>query len=423
MKRIKISIWYAIIFLLLINYQVVTIIFNDSILLKYLRDVFLTCQVVLILSNCKIKRRNSIIAIQSAILIIFFLYAYNKTGNATIGFTFIRRYMYPIIIVILALAFSAFNTKDYVNIYHYLLSLLAVLSIWGMFQAYILHDKFLINLGYPVTAGSGLLRSSFYFGNLGIQRVISTVSNTNVFALILGTTIISTLINGKMVIANRKYKCFFIIICIAYTLTFSRANFLAMLIVGVFVLWDYIPKKARKQIVYAGVALIVFWLLGLLLQNGFIVKVTGWIIDTILGNESSSAGRVSIWRDAFRMVMEHPFGLGFGHVGSYAQINDAELFVHAENSYLAIAIDTGLAGLAVYLLMLLSILLIFKKRKNTFGRCGFATVLYMMICFMFSNHIYDLEATALIYLIIGFNMKLSCENKEKLTYDVFSYCM
>ena len=39
---------------------------------------------------------------------------------------------------------------------------------------------------------------------------------------------------------------------------------------------------------------------------------------------------------------------GFGHVGSFAQLANVSDFIHAENSYLAIAIDSGVIGTIIY---------------------------------------------------------------------------
>ena len=65
------------------------------------------------------------------------------------------------------------------------LYLIVALSIFGVFQAQVLGDGFLRKLGYPVEYSHGygrdMLYNSFYFGGLGIQRVVATTEQFQIF--------------------------------------------------------------------------------------------------------------------------------------------------------------------------------------------------------------------------------------------------
>ena len=425
MKKLKIDIWYLIIILLFINYQIVTIILHDNIAFRYLRDLFLLVQLFLTFLSAKNNRKISVIYIFLAFWSVFLAIGFVKTKNATVGITFLRRYIFPILTMIIAANINSFKEKDFYKFFCFILRFFTLLSIWGIIQAWVLTDSFLIRLGYPTKSYSGKLRDSFYFGNLGIQRVVSTVSNSNVFALVLGTTILVALLNAKSVLKTRFNRICLIIICFAYLLTFSRANFLAMMIVGLLIYWKSISRKIRLRIKYFVGIFAFLLIIAVITKNSYIMQIFGWIQNTLSGNEASSANRVSIWADAFRMVVKNPFGMGFGHVGAFAQISNTNDFVHAENSYLAIAIDLGIIGLFIYLTFIFVLIRRFKKYKNNFGRSSIALVLYMMICFMFSNHIYDMEAVVYIYLLIGlfYNLTICLKQKESVNDGFFCNSM
>lgn len=423
----RIVIWYFIVGLLLINYQIVTIILKDRALFKYLRDLLLVSEIFLTIFSFKNSRvitgGKRIVYVQVALFCGLTIIGFLRTDSMVVGVTFLRRYLYSLIAMCLIISMKSVKEKDFLRYFQFIICFLSALSLWGIFQAWFLKDVFLIKLGYPIKEHTGTLRDSFYFGNLGIQRVVSTTSNSNVFALILGTTILVAIINAKEILSRKKQRILFYIICVAYVLTFSRANFLAMIIVGLIVSWKYIPARERKRIIKSFALFSVAFFVGLITQNGYVMKITTWIFNTFTGREASSANRVSIWIEAFNAVKAHPFGIGFGHVGAFAQINMAEKIIHAENSYLAMAIDLGVVGFIVYMSLLISIIRLFKRSHGKYGRTGVAIILYVMICFMFSNHVYDMEATGYIFILVGMLLNLSKPEKENMLVEqkVFSY--
>ena len=117
-----------------------------------------------------------------------------------------RRYAIPLAVLFIA-AHIDFNGEEQ-KLFKYIFYLIVVLSIFGAFQAQVLGDNFLRNLGYPVEYSYGygreMLYNSFYFGGLGIQRVVATLSSSNICALVFGTSLLYFLVCSP--IFNVKYK-------------------------------------------------------------------------------------------------------------------------------------------------------------------------------------------------------------------------
>lgn len=227
--------------------------------------------------------------------------------------------------------------------------------------------------------------------------------------------------NYRNLLKTKKDWIKFLVIISAYLLTFSRANILAMIVVVV-ISWKYIPKKQYI------VGSIVLGLLGFIvlyaIQNdsGITHKIMNWFVASITFSESSAAGRTGIWKDAFSEVMNRPFGIGFGKVGSWAQTSGVVNFFHCENSYLAIALDLGWAGAIMYILLLFRQFCVTKKLKrynSSIGMCNKMIISYLMICMFFSNHIYDMEAMMYCYtvvLMISGYAKYIMQEKKEVTY-------
>lgn len=80
-------------------------------------------------------------------------------------------------------------------------------------------------------------------------------------------------------------------------------------------------------------------------------------LGTILGHELQTNPRVRIYKGAPAMVIEHPLvGIGAGNFSAVSPLyglrdNGGDTFEHAHNVPLTIAVETGLLGLAAFLVM------------------------------------------------------------------------
>lgn len=409
----------VLIILLMTNYMVVTILLDDMIILKYLRDIILVTLFGLNVLNKKIAKFE-----MGWICFIFLLLlAFIRSDNMPLAIVSIRRYVFPIIALITIKHFSSITKEKFNRVVDFLLIFFALISLWGVFQAWVLKDDFLKSIGYVTSYSYGygrdMLNYSFYFGGLGIQRVVSTLSNANICGLVLGTTLLF-LIFLYPYINNEKKNIYILLMLIGYVLTFSRSNFLALLIVVILIMYPYIP---HKNVIWGciGVGLLaciaLFFIQG---ENGLIYKLWGWVINTLTLSESSVAGRSSRWTIAFLAAMRNPWGIGFGHVGALAIDAGVADAMDCENSYLAIAIDSGVLGMILYVFCICSLILKFSKYKKMCSNneglekriclCGKSMLIYMLVTMFFSNHIYDMEAIALIFIYVGILLNILKNN-------------
>ena len=401
----QVNLWKIYIVLEIINYQIVTVICNDFIVLKLLRDALLMLIFVVSFSKGKIKPTKIYLGI--LVWIIFIGLAVLKTDSLTVSLTYLRKYLSPVILLISILNTDIVDEKVYTGLLKFLLNALCVFSLWGIFQAYILGPSFLIKLGYPTKYSNAYnaiaLKDSFYFGNLGIQRVVGTLSNANVCAGILGISLIAIVFNYKKVITTKWDFCKLICVGLAYLLTFSRANFLALIIVAIIVMWKYIPKKTI--IVFAGLFLVCCFVVVYFIQDdsGITHKLVNWVINSLQFKESSAAGRTGIWEAALEGIKENPLGLGYGHTGTGVSGHVTGKLYFCENSYFAMALDLGIFGLvsfAVYVGTICSEIFRYRVDKTHFKQLA-TILLYVAIIYMFSNHIYDRELNMVLVLGIG----------------------
>lgn len=210
-----------------------------------------------------------------------------------------------------------------------------------------------------------------------------------------------------------------VIMVVAVVFSQSRSGILATMFSIVFIVLLAQVKAKRK-----------IWMLGFFL---FLLCVVGyglWIgLDPVLARFEKMRepdyfqleGRVAIWRDAPRLVRDHPLvgtGLGtFGTAFRRYQTGLVDRYVnHAHNDYLEFAADTGLIGAA---LLFLPIFYLFIKmiisflddprryrRAVTLGCIGSALALLIHSMTDFNL---QLPANALVFaVVLGIGYKAAC---------------
>lgn len=423
-----------------LHYMVVTIISKDNSMIKFWKEfiiilLFIDTVFLKVFKDTKenIKTTSRIdlskVALFSFIinLVVISFVMTDKLYNAI----FVSRlYLIPIIIYYIAKNNSRFNKDMVSKIIKFVLGFYSIVALWGIFQALILGDDFLIKLGYPLKY-AGRLRDSYYFGGFGdLQRVVSTFSNTNVFAAVIGVIIIVVIFN-PIFMQNYKYKKYCLVILVsAYILTFSRSNWLAMIVIIFLVNFKYVKmfvvnlknkemfknifslnlknKKRYKDIVIILLTCVLLSFVYQKISGISIYKIMSqYITKTIMLKDTSAAGRSRIWYDAFITFIHNPFGIGLGKVGMVAAKLSKKITVVAESSYFAILLDTGIQGFIFFFSSLIFNFYYTKKytNNNIYSISYLKTVryimIYLMIIFLFSNHIYDLEIMIITSFFIG----------------------
>lgn len=400
------------------NYMIVTVMLQNKFPFQFLRDALLLILFILTLAKKYILiDKNNICFL---LLFLFLLLLGDlKASSLSSAIQETRRYLFPLFFL-----FTIDNKVNYITIkkmMSFILYSVFLLALWGMFQAFFLKDTFLIGLGYPTRYaneyGRIALNYSYYFGNLGIQRSTATFSSSNIFAAVLGVTLIWMIVNFE-ILKKIKFHIFCIlVIFFAYLSTFSRANFLAMAITLIFVLLPYIPKKRSIIICIIVLTLLLIFFL-VLYDCSIILNLWNWVKDSLRFRDSSSAGRGAIWKEAIKVVLQNPKGIGVGYTGENAYQNGSLITYPCENSYLCVAIDLGILGsLSYFCFLLYNIHLLNKNVKKLLferniysyklNRSAFAILVYFLIICFFSNHIKDMELVSYIYLFLAIGLNAS----------------
>lgn len=425
-SRINYYILCLLIVLLTANYMLITIIMRDMSLFKYLRDVLLVITLIVnvdYLKEVHFDKKTFVLIVGLSIGIMCGLVKAESMGASI---QTIRRYLYPLCVFgITSKCIKYINTKKFTV---FMLNYFLFFSAWGIFQAYILKDNFLMKLGYPtryaVEYGRQALNYSYYFGNLGIQRVVATLSSSNICALILGIVIVYEIASFNTIKPIKYWLLKMSIIVLAYILTFSRSNFVAAIVVTIIFVWKILPYK--RQVIFGILVLSVVGVVILMWKdNSIVFKLINWVNMSIHMKDSSSAGRSSIWLQGLNGVIHNPLGVGFGHVGEQAYVNKSSFTYPCENSYLALALDMGWLPMISYVFFIGSLGRKFKKFNMIFKRsgkkaeanicrCGQALIIYLLIAMFFSNYILDMEAITILFIVLSICYIPIKSQKERL---------
>lgn len=417
-KRLNISLLMTILLCgIAVQYMFISIILNDNIMLKFWKEIILLISIVGILffklknnSNQEISFLEEIkhdynIYAHLLFIILLLLSAIFMSKSISGSIYVIRLYLIPILVYYIA-KYNNFTKESIVKLINIVVKFYCIISLWGVFQALALGDDFLINLGYPLKY-AGRLRDSFYFGGFGdFQRVVSTFSNVNVFAGVIGILIIILIFNSKFFESKKiKYSALFIF-SITLLLTFSRSNWVAM---GVVLLIASIKnKKILKNSILVLVSIfILLVIVELFTEYNIITMLKEYIFKTLTLQEGSSLGRFGIWKEGAIAFLNNPLGTGLGNVGMVSKRIFGEIHFTGESSYLAILLDVGIQGAICYFFVLFREFYMSLRinSENTVVENYLKTknyiIIYLLILFIFSNHIYDLEIMIVTFFFIG----------------------
>jgi putative inorganic carbon (HCO3(-)) transporter len=198
---------------------------------------------------------------------------------------------------------------------------------------------------------------------------------------------------------------FIVLLLACLCLTYSRSSWIGYLIILFLMVW-----MDRRKVLFAGALFLVFYFIFLPSLNN--VRHQGLVIVNNQGVlEEAGSGRLTYWKKAISIIRTHPV-CGTG-LNTYSRIvmrdPDPKKWWYAHNSYLQMAAETGIVGLACFLGMLFVLLrqgLIFCKQINDWWQLTFlqGTVSglsgYLVQSF-FDNTFYTVQLGVLLWVIIG----------------------
>ncbi len=134
------------------------------------------------------------------------------------------------------------------------------------------------------------------------------------------------------------------IVCISLLLTLTRMT----IIVAMIQLLLFILLRRRPEWAVAGLALTtIMFLSAMLLVPGF----PTFVLHTLSGQESSTAGHLTDWSNGILAFFERPWGFGLG-TADLAAIRSGLEHITGDNLYLTYAVQMGVAGVLLLILAL-----------------------------------------------------------------------
>lgn len=259
--------------------------------------------------------------------------------------------------------------------------------------------------------GAEVLANSSWLVNIAGKtylRATSIFPDPHMFSFYLGILIPFAL---GMFLAEKKQRGFwlaaFIVLLVADLLTFSRGAYLGLLAGAVtFVIFSW--GKIHKQYKLFGFFLSTACLILLIWPN----PISERFFSSFDLSEGSNSGRMEMWQKAAEGIMENPIlGVGIGNFPLFVKPTATYREpIYAHNTYLDIAVETGIINTLLWISLLGVAFLEFYKKSRLFGQGK--DIIFLMLAIslvIFATHslvdmaIYSPVVLTLLLIILSFS--------------------
>lgn len=415
-RRIQIKLIELLVLLLPYHYLVFAVILREFPILKLWRDIVMIVVVLLDVPKCKFKLNSSVV-VDFIFTLITIIYIFNSP-NIIQAIQIARVYILPMFLFhvvqnleIYEIEIKGLLQKIYTNT--------IILCVYGLFQALVLGESFLIRLGYG--SDQTELGSQFYLSNYSghileqsIQRVVSTFSSANIcsfyFCIIF---IVFMFVKNQLDISKRKYNCFMILVGVTIVFSFSRSSWLALGISIIIFARKEIVKlisKMRTTVIVCCILIIGIFVLVPSIRNS-IIHV---IMASFSGSDTSIISHFMTINNAKDLIRNNPFGLGLGQNGPRALNYGASNLV--ESSIYLMVFEYGIIGALVYFYDYIYIFFVsLSKRKcdENMAELNICIVVFVLIAFINIPYVQEIECTAMFYIMSGLVLKKLNSNRSR----------
>lgn len=250
-------------------------------------------------------------------------------------------------------------------------------TLWGFMQLFGLLPSY--HQSFPITGS--LFNPAPYAG------FVATSMPLALYQLRSGNSVRKRILGGTVLAMS----------CIILPFTESRAAWIAALVGVLLVAWQKITTKGKKFIVFSFMALVASIIL---LYGLYHMK------------KDSADGRLLIWNVSSTIIKKHPvFGVGSGRFASFYGQAQADYFLqgkgtekqtlladhpdYAFNELIHIAVELGILGLILYLLVI--VMCLFQKKKQGFE----STHASLVVLIVFGFFSYPFSVLPLVVLFVG----------------------
>jgi O-antigen ligase len=283
--------------------------------------------------------------------------------------------------------------KKLINI---IIAISALVAVYAVFQHYTGHDFYHARILDPID-GTGKFRS---LGNFSIPLTYGFY-----------TMVISFLSFSLAFSEEDKTKRIFYFLCSFLCVTgnlFSgtRSTLIAQ-IFGFMVFFIFSPNRDRKQ----GIPMVLIYFILIFLIDPDIFVRTNTLIQA--KDLASMDIRTVIWSTSFRIFLDHPFaGIGFGSFNQfyehYLKI-PSQIFGHAHNDFLNVAVDAGIIGLIPFVWLWVTIWRNLKRKYNqtkdkytkSMLKAGLVVTSAYLVSAQFQCYYFDAINFMILFFVLG----------------------
>jgi putative inorganic carbon (HCO3(-)) transporter len=283
--------------------------------------------------------------------------------------------------------------KKLINI---IIAISALVALYAVFQHYTGHDFYHARILDPIE-GTDKFRA---VGNFSMPLTYGFY-----------TMVVSLLSFSLAFSEDDKTKRIFYFLCSFLCITgnlFSgtRSTLIAQ-IFGFMVFFIFSPNRDRKQ----GIPMVlIYFILIFLIDPAVFVRA-----KPLLQGQQVLPGdlRPVIWSTSFRMFLDHPLaGIGFGSFNQFYEHYlkvPSQIFGHAHNDFLNVAVDAGIIGLIPFVWLWITILRNLKRKydqtedKHTKSmlKAGLVVTSAYLVSAQFQCYYFDAINFTILFFILG----------------------
>ncbi|MDB5186270.1 MAG: hypothetical protein JWL85_793 [Candidatus Saccharibacteria bacterium] len=282
------------------------------------------------------------------------------------------------------------------------LSVAVIVLFFGIIQYTLLPNNALTHVGYSRT--NGVLPAFFIDDKPDLERAMSTLRDPNSlgsYIIIIGSLALAFLVRTKNRDVRKVATGLFILSLLCLWYTFSRSAWLGFMLSAAVIIAALLAKfkptlvRYRKQIIVGVVMVMIVGLSSLYaLKDSYFVQNVVLHADQSTTLEDPNQLRIRFWSESTQKIEDNPVGGGPGTAGLASIRNQKQGVQLNENYYLQIASEVGIAGLLLFLSILVVVVArLYKLRHSTLALGLFAA--FVGLAFTnFLVHIWSNEAVA-----------------------------
>ena len=187
----------------------------------------------------------------------------------------------------------------------------------------------------------------------------------------------------------------------------TAAGKLALLVVIAGAAAWYLPKLRLAVLLHPQVYYIGYVILNVLM---LLFSFTG--LDRALGINITFSGRTTVWREAFKLILEHPF-LGYGAYGAQIVVPWSHGMNYAHNEFVQRLLDGGIVLCAAYILMLFFMVRAAGGVRGQKNRAVVNTLMMSMLLVMLFESVTDYYYCAFFFMLLAGSPEILDRKKRK----------